>query len=163
MSVSIFMVNRQLKLRWPRSTTFSYKPQLFSTNRNYFLQTTTFFYKSQLFSTFLQLFSTFLQLFSTILQLFSAKPQLFSTEGISESSVWIKEKSVISLVYHMCREDGKWITSAESRSVRGASHQLIFMGNCLTICYMYFPCLLGEWVSFCLPGTIAVSANAAWM
>ena len=60
-------------LRWPRSATFFYKPQLFPTNRNYFLhscnfflqiasnyflQTTTLFYKSQQFSTFLQLFST---------------------------------------------------------------------------------------------------------
>ena len=108
-------------------TTFFYKVQLFSTNCNYFLQTTTFFYESQLFSTFLQLFSIILQLFSTNRnfflqfttffyksQLLSAKSQLFSTEEISESLVLIKEKSVISLVYHMCREDGKWIASAES-------------------------------------------------
>ena len=31
-----------------------------------------------------------------------------------------------------------WIASAESRSVRGASHQPIFMGDCLTICHTYF-------------------------
>ena len=48
----------------------------------------------------------------------------------------------------MCREDGKWIASAESRSVRGASHQPNFMGDCSTICHMYLPCLPGEWVSF---------------
>ena len=112
----------QLFLQIP---TIFYKPQLFSTNPNYFLQTKTFFYKSQLFSTFLQLFSTnrnfFLQtatffyksqLFSTILKLFSIiqnlqNLQLFSTERISESLVWIKEKSVISLVYHICRKDGR--------------------------------------------------------
>ena len=29
---------------------------------------------------------------------------------------------------------------AESRSVRGASHQPIFMGDCLTICHTYLPC-----------------------
>ena len=62
----------------------------------------------------------------------------------------------------MCCEDGKWIASAESRSMRGASHQPILMGDCLTICHMYLPCLPGEWVSFCAPGAIAVSADAAW-
>ena len=30
-----------------------------------------------------------------------------------------------------------WIASAESRSMRGASHQPIFMGYCLTICHTY--------------------------
>ena len=34
-----------------------------------------------------------------------------------------------------------WIAPAESRSVRGASHQPIFMGDCLTICHTYLPCL----------------------
>ena len=34
-----------------------------------------------------------------------------------------------------------WIASAESWSVRGASHQPIFMGDCLTIFHMYLPCL----------------------
>ena len=63
----------------------------------------------------------------------------------------------------MCREDGKWIALGESRSVRGASHQPIFMGDCLTICQMYLPCLSGEWVSFCVPGAIEVNADAAWM
>ena len=88
--------------------------------------------------------------------------QFFSTERISESLVWIKEKSAISLVYHMCREDGKWIALAESRSVRGASRQPVFMGDFLTICHMYLPYLPGEWVSFCVPGAIAVTAVAAW-
>ena len=55
----------------------------------------------------------------------------------------------------MCREDGKWIASAESRSVRVTSHQPIFMGDCPTICHMYLACLPGEWVSFCVPGAIA--------
>ena len=170
--VQLFSTNHNFFLQ---STTFFYKSQLFSTNHSFFLQTTTFFYKSQLFSTFFQLLSIILQLFSTNRnfflqfttffyksQLFSAKSQLFSTEEISESSLCIKEKSVISLVYHICREDGKWIASAESRSVREASHQPIFMSDCLTICHMYLPCLPGEWVSFCVPGAIAVSADAAW-
>ena len=34
-----------------------------------------------------------------------------------------------------------WIASAESRNVRGASHQPIFMGDCLTICHTYLPSL----------------------
>ena len=34
-----------------------------------------------------------------------------------------------------------WIAPAESRSMRGASHQPIFMGDCLTICHTYLPCL----------------------
>ena len=53
-----------------------------------------------------------------------------------------------------------WIALAESRSVRGASHQLIFMGDCLTICHMYLHCLSIEWVSFCVPGVIEVRADA---
>ena len=79
-------------IRWPRSTTFFYKSQLFSTNRNFFLQIVTifyilgtFFYKSQLFSTILQLFSIIHNFFSTnhnfFLQTatFFYKSQLFST------------------------------------------------------------------------------------
>ena len=38
-------------------------------------------------------------------------------------------------------DDNVWIAPAESRSVRGASHQPIFMGDCLTICHTYLPCL----------------------
>ena len=34
-----------------------------------------------------------------------------------------------------------WIALANSRSVRGASHQSAFMGSCLTIGHMYWPCL----------------------
>ena len=56
-----------------------------------------------------------------------------------------------------------WIASAESRSVRGASHQPIFMGGCLTISHMYLPCLPREWISFCVSGTAEVNADAAWM
>ena len=154
--------------------TIFYKPQLFSTNRNYFLhscnfflqycnfflQTATFFYKSQLFSTILQLFSIIDNFFLPITTFFCKI--FFPQKGISESLVWIKEKSAISLVYHICREVGKWIALAASRSARGASNQPIFMGDCLTICHMYLPCLPGEWVSFCLPGAIAVSVDVAW-
>ena len=168
----LFSTNHNFFLQIP---TIFYKPQLFSTNRNYFLHScnfflqiatifyilsasfyniATFFYKPQLFSTIHNFFYKS--------QLFSAESQLFSTAEINESLVWIKEKSVISLVYHICREDSKWIASAESRRVREASHQPIFMGDCLTICHMCLPCLPGEWVSFCVPGAIAVSADAAW-
>ena len=56
-----------------------------------------------------------------------------------------------------------WIASAESRSVRGASHQPIFMGDCLTICETYLPCLPREGVSFCVSGAAEVSTNAAWI
>ena len=63
----------------------------------------------------------------------------------------------------MCREDSKWIASTESQCISGASYQPIFMGECLTICHMYLPCQPGEWVSFCVPGAIAVSADAACM
>ena len=59
--------------------------------------------------------------------------------------------------------DNMWIASAESRSVRGASHQPIFMGDCLTICHTYWPCLPREWVSFCVTGAVEVSADAAWI
>ena len=169
----LFSTNRNYFLQ---TTTFFYKSQLYSTIlqlfsiiQNFFLQVKTFFYKPQLFSTNCTIFynlATFFynsQLFSTYKsQLFSTKSQLFSTEGISESLVWIKEKSVISLVHHMCRVDGKWIASAESRSVRGASHQPIFMGDCPTISHMYLPCLPGEWVSFCVPGAISLSVDTAW-
>ena len=55
------------------------------------------------------------------------------------------------------------IASAESRSVRRASHQSIFMGDCLTICHTYLPCLPREWISFCVSGTAEVRADAAWM
>ena len=56
-----------------------------------------------------------------------------------------------------------WIASAESRSVRGASHQPIFMGDCLTNCHTYLPCLPREWVSFCVSGAVEVSADATWI
>ena len=56
-----------------------------------------------------------------------------------------------------------WIASAESRSVRGASHQPIFIGDCLTICHMYLPCLPREWVSFCVSGDVEVSVDVAWI
>ena len=56
-----------------------------------------------------------------------------------------------------------WIVSAESRSVWGASHQPIFMGDCLTICHTYFPCLPREWLSLCVSGSAEVGVDAAWM
>ena len=45
--------------------------------------------------------------------------------------------------------------------MRGASHQPIFMGDCLTICHMYLRCLPGEWVSFIVLGAVEVAAAAA--
>ena len=62
----------------------------------------------------------------------------------------------------MCRKNGKWIGSAQSRSVRGASHHPNFISDCPTICHMYLTCLPGEWVSFCVAGTIAASMDAPW-
>ena len=56
-----------------------------------------------------------------------------------------------------------WIASGESRSVRGPSHQPIFMGDCVAICQTYLPSLPGAWISFCVSGTAEVGANAAWM
>ena len=55
-----------------------------------------------------------------------------------------------------------WIASAESRSVRGASHQPIFMGDCLTNCHTYLSCLPREWVT-CFSGSAEVSVDAMWM
>ena len=43
------------------------------------------------------------------------------------------------------------IASAKSRSVRGASHQTAFLGDCLTISHMCLPCLPGGgWASPCV-------------
>ena len=43
------------------------------------------------------------------------------------------------------------IALANSRSVRGASHQPAIMGSCLTISYMCLPCLSGGgWDSPCV-------------
>ena len=52
----------------------------------------------------------------------------------------------------LSEEKNLWIALAESRSMRGASHQPIFMGDCLTICHTYLPCLPREWISFCVLG-----------
>ena len=55
-----------------------------------------------------------------------------------------------------------WIAPAESRSVRGASHQPIFMGDYLTIYQTCLPCLPREWVT-CLSGSDEVSVDVMWM
>ena len=55
-----------------------------------------------------------------------------------------------------------WIASAESRSVRGASHQPIFMGDYLTIYQTCLPCLPREWVT-CFSGSDEVSVDVMWM
>ena len=52
--------------------------------------------------------------------------------------------------------------SAESRSVRGASHQPIFMGDYLTIYQTCLLCLPREWVT-CFSGSAEVSVDAMWM
>ena len=54
-----------------------------------------------------------------------------------------------------------WIALAESRSLRGTSHQPIFMCDCLTIFHMHLPYLPGEWVSFSVLGAVEVAATAA--
>ena len=56
-----------------------------------------------------------------------------------------------------------WIASAESRSVRGASHQPIFMSDCLTICHTHLLCMPREWVSFCVSGAVEVGRDAEWI
>ena len=53
--------------------------------------------------------------------------------------------------------------SAESRSMRGASHQPTFRDDCLAICHTYLHCLPREWISFCVSGTVEVGADAAWI
>ena len=71
-------------------TTFFYNIATF------FLQIATIFYKSLLFSTNHNFFYTILNLFYTSLELFPTNCNLF--QGMSESLVWINEKSVISHV-----------------------------------------------------------------
>ena len=39
------------------------------------------------------------------------------------------------------------IASSKSQSMRGASHQPVYMGSCLTITHTYLPCLPSRWVS----------------
>ena len=51
---------------------------------------------------------------------------------------------------------------AESCSMKGASDQPVFMGDCLTICNICLFSLAFEWVSFCVPGAIEVSVDAVW-
>ena len=46
---------------------------------------------------------------------------------------------------------------AKSRSAKGAFHQPVFMGNCLTIRHT---CLASERVSACVPGVIEGSEDA---
>ena len=52
------------------------------------------------------------------------------------------------------------IASANSRSARGASHQLSFMDSCLTISHTCLPCLPSGRVSSCVPGVIEGSEDA---
>ena len=42
------------------------------------------------------------------------------------------------------------IASAKSQSMRGASHQPVFMGSCLTISHMYLPFVPSRRVSPCV-------------
>ena len=51
------------------------------------------------------------------------------------------------------------IASAKSWSARGASHQLAFMGSCLTISHTCLTCLPTGRVSPCVPGVIEESRN----
>ena len=48
-----------------------------------------------------------------------------------------------------------------SWSVRGASHQPVFIGDCLNFVTCVFPYLPGKWVSFCVPG--AIKADVVWV
>ena len=78
--------------------------------------------------------------------------EMYSTHNEGKSVV--SEKCIRTLKNKM------WIASAESRSVRGASHQPVFMGDCRTICQTCLLCLPSKWVSFCVPGAIEVSEDA---
>ena len=42
------------------------------------------------------------------------------------------------------------IASAKFRRARGASHQPVFMGSCLTISHRFLPCLSSRTVSLCV-------------
>ena len=43
-----------------------------------------------------------------------------------------------------------YILSAKSQSARGASHQPVFMGSCMTISHMCLPCLSSRRISPCV-------------
>ena len=117
-------------------TTFFYKSQLFSTNHNFFLQSTTFFFPIfRLFSAKYNFFFPILRLFSTKynfvfsnIATFFYKPQLFSPILRLFST-----NHNFFLQYCNFSENTEWIASAESRSVRGASHQRTLMGGLFTI------------------------------
>ena len=47
-------------------------------------------------------------------------------------------------------------------SVRGASHQSFFMGKKLLLVTWVLLCLLGEWVSFWVPGALEVDGAWVW-
>ena len=82
---------------------------------------------------------------------------------ISKNILIVESKLFIcSLNQKFIHLGGLWIASAESRSVRGASHQPIFMGDCLTNCHTYLSCLPREWVT-CFTGSAEVSADVMWM
>ena len=104
--------------------------ELSSTNHNFFLQITTFFHKPQLFSTkynfFFQYCHFFLQstTFFPNMATFFYKPQLFSPILRPFST-----NHNFFLQYCNFSSNNAWITSAESRSARGASHQRILMGG----------------------------------
>ena len=51
------------------------------------------------------------------------------------------------------------IASAESRSVRGASHQPVFMGSCLAISHMCMSCLPSGRISVLCPFMIGLMRN----
>ena len=91
----------------------------------------------------------------------SSKSELIVSVGVVGDLLFafrITKKSAI----HSYAVSGLWIASAESRSVRGASHQPIFMGDCLTNCHTYLSCLPREWVT-CFTGSAEVSVDAMWM
>ena len=58
------------------------------------------------------------------------------------------------------------LLTAKSRSARGTSNLLSYMGGCLTICQTYLPCPPSGWVSHCFPcpliGLIVVLLTFFW-
>ena len=109
---------------------------LFSTNHIFFYTTLNLFYTLlELFRTNCNLFLQEQQFFSTLsktffhkLQLFSAISQLFSTEGMSESLVWINEKSVIPCVIPCIRRRG-WPNANRTGKVKDSLQSQLHLAN----------------------------------
>ena len=116
------------QLRWPRIATFFYKLQLFSTNRNFFLQITTIFYKSQLFSTNLNIFLEIATIFYHLANFFYSLHLFSTTHNFSINHNNFLQPFLAKLL-----------------SARGGSRLLALMSNFSTQGHMFYPYLPSEW------------------